>query len=152
MAHPNEANIPDSEMIKFAWSELLFGRFGLQFFDKRQLVEEIRRGDHSLELARVWDQAHVIQWLRTHAQFESKGIVTELLPAVRQGVAVTTPQRTVGKDWNNDWRSSLENDAIQTAGAKFERRKLKQATISGGELDRFRSFFNHLKKVDSTEK
>jgi len=145
MANPGQTTIPNNTMISIAWSDLLFGHNGVEFFNKTQLVKEFVQYQYPLQAARLWDQAHAITWLQKTAQFRSKGIYSEIYPALRIGDRITSPERTIPATPRNHWVFSRAHASIESSGDVFQKRKLKQAGIWGLAGDIFTDLFNKLK-------
>lgn len=146
IAHPGNPVIPGDVTIKIAWFDLLFNPKGVEFFDKELLVEEFWDHSYPLAAARIWDQAHAISYLMESAEFRSKGIVSEILPAVQAGVPITSPERTVVDTPKSRYRLTKSFHRLQARGDRMARRKLKSAHIYGKDGEHFRTFYNTLKQ------
>ncbi len=143
--HPDQTSLPDSTMIGMAWPELLFGTRGLELFDKRKMVEEIWQYHYPLTSGRIWDQAHAIAWLKTHAEFRSKGIYTEIYQAVKNDIPIVSPVRTVPETKSNHFVKSNEFARMTQSGNRFQGRKYKDADLVGMPGKDFRYFYETLK-------
>ncbi len=146
--NPDAAVIPDEEMAKLAWRDLFFGHFGVEFFDKRRVVEEVAKHRPEFHAARIWEHANVIDWLKNpgNRDFESKGIVTELLPPVQEGKAITSPYRSVDECSNTRYVLSSLRAKYHEQGHEYRRRKLAKAGLHGDAYLRFRKLQDALKR------
>jgi hypothetical protein len=143
--NPGATEIPQNAMLGFAWFPLLFGENGMEFFDKKQVAQDLKAGWLPLNYARIWDQAHVIDWMRAHVDFRAKGIVTELLPAVQSGAKITSPDRTVPESPGNHYTLSRNYKKLKAKGDSLMVRKLYEAGASGKEGEDLRGIYQILK-------
>jgi hypothetical protein len=143
--HPDVTVLPSNVMVKLGWLDLLFKPTGLEFFDKEALAGEIRAEWPRFERARIWDHERAIAWMREHADFVSKGIVTELLPASRDGRPITWPERTVAATPANSWRLSTDFAHYRKIGQRIERRKLRRDGLGDGAAEALRALQDSLK-------
>ena len=143
--NPGQTALPQSTMLGYAWPTLLFSNRGMEFFDKKTIASNIQEFWYPLNYARVWDQAHVIAWVKTNNEFRSKGILTELLPAVLSGAHITSPDRTVTPTPRNTYTLSNSYKRMMKSGDGMIRRKLKDAHVYGVEGDAFRELYQGLK-------
>ncbi|MCC7442176.1 MAG: hypothetical protein IT285_11110 [Bdellovibrionales bacterium] len=131
--NPDATFFPGNVMMKLAWADLLFKPRGLTFFDTAALAREIQTEGGRVVPARIWDHVTSMEWLRENAEFRAKGIVTELLPAVKAGLRIVSPVRTVLETPDNRWRASKDAAKWARWGERYMRRKLKHAGIPEGE-------------------
>lgn len=123
--------IPDEEMARCVGLSMLFGKYGIEFFDKKRIVQEIREERPEFHSALIWEHANVIDWLRNPANrdFESRGIITELRSAVDGEYPIYSPHRRFNEGAHNRYVLSPHRAAYQKRGDKFRRRKLKKAGL-----------------------
>ena len=142
--NPSSTQIPQNTMLGMAWPSLLFSNKGMEFFDKKQIAQDLSEYWYPLNYARVWDQTHVIQWLKSAADFRAKGIITELYPAIKSGIAITSPERTVAPSPKNNYVLSKSHSKMLRSGQGMSVRKLKEANLSGVEGEAFRANYEVL--------
>ncbi|HTL11372.1 MAG TPA: hypothetical protein VL588_02725 [Bdellovibrionota bacterium] len=144
--NPNATQFPGDVLTKLGWHDLLFNPRGLTFFDKGAVADDIRETWPRVLPARIWDHASVIEWLRHHADFRAKGIVSELKVAVDNDWRIVSPDRTVPESADNHWRLSSDYAHYARKGARYMTRKLEAAGIAEGDDQmQFRELFNALK-------
>ena len=146
--NPAATSIPDSVIAELGWADLLFGRYGVEFFYKQRLFSETWRGELRYRAARVWDMANVISWMRRRAQFSAKGITTEILPAVRAGTPFTEPYRRIRESRDNRFILSDEGLDYKARGLALEERKLKRNGIVGEMKAHFRRHLDRYKVMN----
>jgi hypothetical protein len=143
--HPDATGIPGNVFTSIAWADLLFGRYGVEFFYKQPVFSETWRGELRYLPARVWDQANAINWLRRRNGFRSKGVRTEMFALAARNIPITDPYRHVQPTRENSWVLSDEYLDYQQKGANLEYRKLRRNGIVGGMRDHFRRHVDRFK-------
>jgi hypothetical protein len=144
-AHPGVTQLPGNVMTQLGWFDLLFSPEGLQFFDKRAIVDTIVENQLHMIPARIWDQTHEIAWLVNNAEFRGKGFATEILPTYLAGGRFTTPVREVEPDTDNRWSLTTEWARYQADGDRIQHRKLRDAHLTGEAGRMFQSVYESLK-------
>jgi hypothetical protein len=146
LANPDAAGFPSDKVLEWAWQDMIFGSRGVEFWDKRWLVEWITRERPRLRHAKIWDQAKPILWLSRNKQFRSKGIVTELKAYYESGARILSPDRTVAETRFNRFLDSRTYRRLYNKSAAQYARKLDDATIAGTQNNaNWRLFYNSLK-------
>lgn len=111
------------KLLALGWFEFLFS--GLDVFDDKTLIQEIKKDLPPIHPVRVWDQETVINALRNGAaEFPSKSVQEELLAARLSGKSITTPFPEVNNTL--DFRASDRNLRYQAGAAKRRHKKLKK--------------------------
>lgn len=137
LKNKGEALIPEWKIAALVGVDMFVGKCGVEFFDKRKIVEEIVGNRPKYHAARIWEHANVIEWLRNPANrdFESQGIITELLPTVREGRPLGLPYRTVEENEHNRYVLSSHYARLQEKGDEYRRRKLLKAGLHDRHLE-----------------
>lgn len=130
--------IPTKVLGELAWRDLFFGYHGLEFFNTKKIAEDIAAHRPCFHAARIWEHANVITWLKTHAHFQSKGVISELYPAVQKGDLITTPYREVKETTANRFILSGHYQRHQEKGNEYRRRKLAKAGLHADAYLQFR--------------
>lgn len=136
------STIPEKIMARLVGWDMFCSQYGIEFFDKKKVVEKIRDDLPEFHAARIWDHANVIEWLRNPANrdFEGKGIITELLPEVRAGQPHYDPRRTVKENEKNRYILSPNRARLQEVGEEYRRHKLAKARLHDGAHLALREF------------
>jgi len=145
--HPGARTVPRGKLLGMVALPLLFGRYGLEFFDEEALVLDVQQHWRPHVPARIWDHVGAYTKLESMVDFRSKGVRSELAGYVKSGRAIASPYPDIGKaerDWHR-YRISDPFRRIEGRGREFHRRKLKKAGLEGEALDEFRALQENLK-------
>jgi hypothetical protein len=143
--NPDAVVFPGNVMTKLGWSALLFDPSGLEFFDKKALVENTRVNWTPLAMGRIWEHAHAIEWLKSRGDFQSKGIITELKALVEADVKIQSPERSVEETSANRYRLSKHWRSLQKRGDRHYGVKMREAGLNGEPGEDFHRLWDHLK-------
>jgi hypothetical protein len=132
------------KLLGLGWFEFLIT--GLDVFDDKTLVQEIRRDWPTLHPVRIWDQTYVIQQLSSGAtHFAAKNLLEELAPARTTGVALTSPYPETKNALI--FRTTKRNQRYQQGAEGRRHKKMKKLQLSDSEdLQAYRSFEHSLRQ------